>query len=265
MSRRAAGSGSIPANASRWSTARSTPTWSMCIRARRRSTARRRRPQSGQAELCVRDGKFEIPDGRNCPRSQQARFSAARPSDSRTTARWSISPSRRPMTTRRRGSPASSGCLTIAGYDAYPIDGVEGAKTAKRAQEIPRRPQAAGRRRRASPTSSTRCWQAARNPQGRGFAWCNDTKYAVMAALGVVEMGVDRHPRLVSRRRRQMPAARPARRSAPALQLTPRRWTATAARSSAATRRLPGAAACRCARARAASTSATTRTARRAA
>ena len=30
---------------------------------------------------------------------------------------------------------------------------------------------------------------AAANPEGVGFSWCNDTKYAVMAALGVVEMG----------------------------------------------------------------------------
>jgi uncharacterized membrane protein len=30
---------------------------------------------------------------------------------------------------------------------------------------------------------------AARNPQGVGFSWCNDTKYAVMASLGIVEMG----------------------------------------------------------------------------
>ncbi len=31
---------------------------------------------------------------------------------------------------------------------------------------------------------------AAGNPQGPGFSWCNDTKYAVMASIGVVQMGV---------------------------------------------------------------------------
>lgn len=30
---------------------------------------------------------------------------------------------------------------------------------------------------------------AARNPVGIGFSWCNDTRYAVMASLGIVEMG----------------------------------------------------------------------------
>jgi hypothetical protein len=31
--------------------------------------------------------------------------------------------------------------------------------------------------------------EAARNPEGIGFTWCNDTRYAVMASLGIVEMG----------------------------------------------------------------------------
>ena len=30
---------------------------------------------------------------------------------------------------------------------------------------------------------------AAAKPEGVGFSWCNDTKYAVMASIGVVEMG----------------------------------------------------------------------------
>ena len=33
------------------------------------------------------------------------------------------------MTASRRGLPAFSGLLVIAGYDANPIDGVQGAKT----------------------------------------------------------------------------------------------------------------------------------------
>src|SRR5581483_4528313 len=31
--------------------------------------------------------------------------------------------------------------------------------------------------------------KAAQNPEGHGFAWCNDTPYSVMASLGLVEMG----------------------------------------------------------------------------
>jgi hypothetical protein len=28
--------------------------------------------------------------------------------------------------------------------------------------------------------------EAARNPEGVGFSWCNDTGYPVMASLGIV-------------------------------------------------------------------------------
>jgi hypothetical protein len=38
-------------------------------------------PHSGQAEVCVCNGDSDIADGRGCPLSQQARFSAARPAD----------------------------------------------------------------------------------------------------------------------------------------------------------------------------------------
>jgi uncharacterized membrane protein len=39
-------------------------------------------PQSGDADYCIRNGDFEVPNARGCPSSQQAHFSAAKPSDS---------------------------------------------------------------------------------------------------------------------------------------------------------------------------------------
>src|SRR4029453_7693810 len=39
-------------------------------------------PQDGQADFCIRNGVFEIADARGCPPSQQAHFSAAKPSES---------------------------------------------------------------------------------------------------------------------------------------------------------------------------------------
>ncbi len=145
------------------------------------------KPETGQAELCVRDGNFEVPDGRDCALSQQVRFSAARPSDSPNgpviylaeKAAYDDAQARRAGIQR---------LLIIAGYDAYPIDGVEGAKTEKALadflsdHELPAG--AAGK-----PGFFDTLIEAARNPQGRGFSWCNDTPYAVMASLGTVEMG----------------------------------------------------------------------------
>ena len=77
--------------------------------------------------------------------------------------------------------------LVIAGYDAYPIDGVQGAKTqAAIAKFLNERKLAADAV--ATPAVFDALIQATRNPEG-GFSWCNDTKYPVMASLGFAEMG----------------------------------------------------------------------------
>jgi uncharacterized membrane protein len=144
-------------------------------------------PQSGQAELCVRNGKFEIADGRNCPRSQQVRFSAARPSDSENGPVVYLAEQAAYDDAQARLAGIQR-LLAIAGYDVYPVDGVEGAKTEdalKKFLEDRKLPADAA----ARPDLFDSLMQAARNPQGRGFSWCNDTKYTVMAALGMVEMG----------------------------------------------------------------------------
>ena len=84
----------------------------------------------------------------------------------RRKGRPSISPKKPITTTRRRGSPASSACSSIAGYDAYPIDGVQGAKTQSRHREIHQRPQA----RRPMPRRGEKFFdvlmEAAGNPEG---------------------------------------------------------------------------------------------------
>jgi len=143
--------------------------------------------QNGQAQFCVRDKDFDIGNARNCPLSQQARFSPARPSDGAAGPTINL------------GEPANydeaqarlagiQRLLTIAGYDASPIDGVDGSKTqaalAKFLNEH-RLPADAA----TDKNFFDMLLAAAQSPQGLGFAWCNDTGYAVMASLGVVEMG----------------------------------------------------------------------------
>jgi uncharacterized membrane protein len=85
-------------------------------------------PQMGNAELCIRDGDFAIANARGCPVSQQVRFTAARPSDSLAgpTVNLAEEASYDDAQARLAGIQR---LLTIAGYDAYPIDGVQGAKT----------------------------------------------------------------------------------------------------------------------------------------
>lgn len=144
-------------------------------------------PESGQAELCVRDGDFDIADGRNCPVSQQARFSAARPSDTPSGPAVYLAEQAGYDDAQARLAGIQR-LLAIAGYDAYPIDGIAGGKTqtalVKFLSDRKLPTDAADK-----PNFFDALLEAVLNPQGAGFSWCNDTQYTVMAALGVAEMG----------------------------------------------------------------------------
>jgi uncharacterized membrane protein len=144
-------------------------------------------PQNGNAEFCIRDGNFEIANARSCPVSQQARFSAARPSDSPKGPAINLAEEADYDDAQARLAGIQR-LLVIAGYDANPIDGVQGAKTqaalTKFLSERKLPADAAG-----GQYFFATLLDAARNPEGVGFSWCNDTKYTVMASLGIVEMG----------------------------------------------------------------------------
>ena len=85
-------------------------------------------PQVGHAELCIRDTDFEIANARGCPVSQQARFTAAQPSDSPQGPTVNLAEEADYDDAQARLAGIQR-LLAIAGYDAYPIDGVAGAKT----------------------------------------------------------------------------------------------------------------------------------------
>jgi uncharacterized membrane protein len=144
-------------------------------------------PQDGQADFCVRNGDFDIPNARDCPASQQAHFSAAKPSESPKGPVVNLAEESDYDDVQARLAGIQR-LLVIAGYDAYPIDGVQGAKTqAAITKFLNNRKLAADAP--AGPNFFDTLIEAARNPEGIGFSWCNDTQYAVMASLGIVEMG----------------------------------------------------------------------------
>lgn len=144
-------------------------------------------PQSGHAELCIRDGDFEIANARGCPVSQQARFTAAQPSESPKGPAVNLAEEADYDDAQARLAGIQR-LLAIAGYDAYPIDGVQGAKTqAALMKFLNERKLPADAM--SKPDFFDTLLNAASNPEGIGFSWCNDTKYPVMAALGLVEMG----------------------------------------------------------------------------
>lgn len=144
-------------------------------------------PQNGQADFCIRDGDFDIADARGCPTSQQARFNAAKPADSPKGPVVNLAEESDYDDVQARLAGIQR-LLVIAGYDAYPIDGVPGVKTqAAITKFLNDRKLAAGAA--EMPNFFDALIEAARNPEGIGFSWCNDTKYAVLASLGIVEMG----------------------------------------------------------------------------
>jgi uncharacterized membrane protein len=142
-------------------------------------------PQNGQGDFCIRDGNFDIADARGCPTSQQAHFSPAKPSDSPKGPVVNLAEESDYDDVQARLAGIQR-LLVIAGYDAYPIDGVQGAKTQAAVTKFlnDRKLSAV-----ASPDFFDALIAAALKPEGIGFSWCNDTKYAVMASLGTVEMG----------------------------------------------------------------------------
>jgi uncharacterized membrane protein len=144
-------------------------------------------PQAGHAELCIRDGNFEIGNARGCPVSQQARFTAAQPSESANGPTVNLAEEADYDDAQARLAGIQR-LLAIAGYDAYPIDGVQGVKTqAALTKFLNDRKLPADSA--AKPEFFDRLLDAAANSEGAGFSWCNDTKYTVMASLGIVEMG----------------------------------------------------------------------------
>jgi uncharacterized membrane protein len=146
-------------------------------------------PQAGQADFCVGSGSFVLPASDRCNRAgqQTARFTAVKPSetDKGLTAYLAEDAEYDDEQARDAGLQR---LLTIAGYDATPIDGVRGAKTdAALAQFIADNKlenTAAGRS-----DFFDALIAAAEKPNGAGFAWCNETQNAVMAALGLEDRG----------------------------------------------------------------------------
>ena len=85
-------------------------------------------PRDGQAEFCVRAGDFDIANARGCPASQQAHFSPVKPSDSPKGPVVNLAEASDYDNVQARLAGIQR-LLVIAGYDAYPIDGVQGSKT----------------------------------------------------------------------------------------------------------------------------------------
>jgi len=147
-------------------------------------------PQAGHADFCIADGNFVIAAAKACQtRSGQrlARFSQIKPAESEQglTTYLREEADYDPAQARLAGIQR---LLVLAGYDANPIDGLEGKKTAAALEAFLK-----DRRLPADAANGATFFQAMldtlKEADGVGFSWCNETSFAVMAALGVDENG----------------------------------------------------------------------------
>src|SRR5882724_10084049 len=146
-------------------------------------------PQNGQADFCVGNESFAFPAAQTCNRAGQktARFTAIKPSqtDKGLTAYLAEDAE---YTDEQARDAGIQRLLVIAGYDANPIDGIRASKTdAALAQFI------ADNRLENTAAGRTDFFDmlmaAAQKPSSAGFAWCNETRNTVMAAVGFEDQG----------------------------------------------------------------------------
>ncbi len=147
-------------------------------------------PQAGHADFCIADTNFVIAAAKTCQaRAGQrlARFSQIKPSENEQglTAYLGEEADYDPAQARLAGIQR---LLVIAGYDANPIDGLEGKKTTAALEAFLK-----DRRLPADAAGATNFFltmlDAMKAADGVGFSWCNETPHAVMAALGIEENG----------------------------------------------------------------------------
>jgi len=147
-------------------------------------------PQSGHTDFCVGENSFVMPATKSCNRAGQktARFTAVKPSENDKGLTTAYLAEDAEYDNEQARDAGIQRLLAIAGYDGGPIDGVRGTKTdAALAQFIADNKltnTAAGRSDFFDVLIS-----AAQRPSGAGFAWCNETKNMVMAALGIEDKG----------------------------------------------------------------------------
>src|SRR5437868_2341522 len=146
-------------------------------------------PQAGHADFCVGADTFTLPATQSCNRSGQkiARFTAVKPTETDKGLVAYLAEDAEYDNEQARDAGIQR-LLTIAGYDAGPIDGVRGEKTdAALAQFISDN--------RLENTAAGRAdffdalMAAAQKPNAAGFAWCNETRNVVMAAFGFEDQG----------------------------------------------------------------------------
>lgn len=140
--------------------------------------------QSGSDNLCIAQANFVIAAARDCRSGQMpAAFTEVKPTqsdDGHTVAYLAESAE---YDDEQARLAAIQRLLVIAGYDAAPIDGVDGPKTQNALSKFLRDRNLSAETAN-SPNFFDTMIAAVQAPSTHGLTWCNDTPHRVMAAIG---------------------------------------------------------------------------------
>jgi uncharacterized membrane protein len=140
-------------------------------------------PQSGSDTLCVASDNFVIAAARQCRTGQTpAPFTQITPTQADDGNLVAYLAEYSEYDDEQARLAGIQRLLVIAGYDAAPIDGVDGPKTqAALAAFLKSRGLAADIVQ--SPNFFTTMIDAVQSPSSTGLTWCNDTVHKIMAAV----------------------------------------------------------------------------------
>src|SRR5277367_3711177 len=140
-------------------------------------------PQNGNDTLCVAQGNFVIAAARQCRSGQtQAQFTQVTPAQGDDGNLVTYLAEDSEYDDEQARLAGIQRLLVIAGYDAAPIDGVDGPKT-QGALAAFLKSRGLSQDVVQSPNFLTTMVDAVQSPSTSGLTWCNDTPHKIMAAV----------------------------------------------------------------------------------
>jgi uncharacterized membrane protein len=142
-------------------------------------------PQGGANQLCVGSGDFIVAAARACQRGQTAvPFIEVKPTQAEDGSTAAYLAEDAGYDDEQARFAAIQRLLLVGGYDAAPIDGVDGPKTQAALQKF-LRDRGLNAATIQQPNFFETLLVALQSPTGAALSWCNDTPYRVMAAVGI--------------------------------------------------------------------------------
>ncbi len=142
-------------------------------------------PQDGSDRLCIAPENFVIAAARQCRSGQSpAAFTEVRPTTTEDGHLVAYLAERSEYDDEQARLAGIQRLLVIAGYDASPIDGVDGRKT-QAALAAFLKSRGLGADTVQAPNFFEIMIKAVEQPSATGLSWCNDTPHKVLAAVAV--------------------------------------------------------------------------------